>query len=95
MEFPAFYGAQNFITVFINPIQLNTLQIVSVITYQAIKTYNLINHHAMETYGSGGSAPRLHAFLTSAIDILEFSASQSGRFILGKDPPIPVVWEAG
>jgi hypothetical protein len=37
----------------------------------------------------------LHTFLTSALDEGDWSASLSGRFIPGKQPPVPITQETG
>jgi hypothetical protein len=50
-------------------------------------------HHAMKTYEE--MEVYLHAFLTSALDGCEWSASRPGRFTPGKELPIPIRWEAG
>jgi len=47
----------------------------------------------MKTYG--GVEVSLRAFLTSAVDGGQWSASRTGRFTYGKEPPVPIAQEAG
>jgi hypothetical protein len=53
----------------------------------------LINYHAMKTWC--GVKVWLHAFLTSALDGDECSASYPGRIIPGETIPVPIRQEAG
>jgi hypothetical protein len=54
---------------------------------------NLIKHYAMRAYG--GVDVSIHIFLTSALLGGEWSASRPGRFIPGKELPVPIVQEVG
>jgi len=44
----------------------------------------------------GGEVYSSYSFLTSALDVREWSASRSGRSLTpGKGPPVPILQEAG
>jgi len=43
--------------------------------------------HAIKAYGSGGIAPHI---LNLSTRWGEWSASQSGRFTHGEEPPVPI-----
>jgi hypothetical protein len=45
-----------------------------------------IKHYVMKAYG--GADVEIHIFLTSALVGGEWSASRTGRFIPGKEPPV-------
>jgi hypothetical protein len=56
--------------------------------WNGIVAPELIKHHAMKTWGSGGIAP---SFLISALDGSEWSATGPTRFTVGEGAPVPII----